>query len=332
MSPEVSVILPVYKADKFIKKCIQSILRQSFENFELIIVTNGSNKVTISEIETFSNPRIIRYNLDYPNLVEAVNLAISNSNGKYIARIDADDRMPPNRLEIQKHFLDQNPDYDVVSGLVHYDGDRKKYYGYYYHVKWLNQLKNHENIFLNRFVDSPVSNPSLMMRKILFDQFGLYRQGNFPEDYEMILRWLEKGIKIGKVDQKVLYWRDHPDRLTRNNENYNQDAFYRIKTQYFAQWMENSKWTEKEVLIWGTGKSVYEKSKYLTDHGIKIGGYIDIKKTLKIFKEAPVYYYNFFPENLMILSYVSDRKGRQLIHNFLIRSGYREGDDFYMMS
>jgi hypothetical protein len=87
------------------------------------------------------------------------------------------------------------------------------------------------------------------------------------------------------------------------------------------------------LLIWGTGKFVLQKSKYLDDYGLTISGYIDVLSDPdKKIKNKPVFYYKDLPENVFILSYVSDRAGRLQIHEFLIQNGYKEGEDFYMMS
>src|SRR5690606_5243135 len=154
----------------------------------------------------------------------------------YIARMDADDYAHPERLERQVAFLKKYDGYDAVSCLVEYQGDFLQNYGYYLHVEWLNSLVNNTEIYENRFVDLPVAHPSLMAKKEIFNRYGLYRKGNFPEDYDLVLRWLESGVKIGKVNSLLLRWRDHPSRLSRNHDAYSQEAFYRLKTEYFARW------------------------------------------------------------------------------------------------
>jgi len=330
--PRVSVILPVCRAEQYIEDCIQSILNQTFRDFELIIVTNGSDEQTLFKIDHFRNDRIRRIDFEKADLVKAVNTGIASSKGEFIARMDADDIMTLNRLGLQMKFLNEKPNFDVVSGKVLYEGDKNKNKGYYLHVEWLNQLKTHSDIYLNRFVDSPVANPSLMMRKKIFDQFGLFENGDFPEDYEMVLRWLDSGVRIGKVYEPVLHWRDHARRLTRNDNRYSQDAFYRIKARYFSTWFHRSKKAGDSVLIWGTGKSVWEKSRFLKDRGIEVLGYIDVKNNKSVFKEKPIFHYSSIPANQFILSYVSDREGRQEIYNYLLKNGFDPGEDFYMMS
>lgn len=329
--PTVSVVLPVYNAEDFIEQSIESILTQTMSDFELIIIANGSNKATLEKIRSFSDPRINLLQLPKPCVVEASNVGICAAWGKYIARMDADDYAHPERLERQAAFLRENSGYDAVSCLVKYEGDSIRNYGYYLHVEWLNSLVDSSGIYENRFVDLPVANPSLMAKREIFDHYGLYQKGDFPEDYELVLRWLERGANIGKVRQFLFHWRDHARRLSRNHEMYSQDAFYRIKTEYFARWFNRHFPGEKEVLIWGTGKSVREKCRFLANWNITVSGYIDVKSSREN-QTPPVYHYRSIPNGKFILSYVSDRNGRVAIHNELVKRGLRQGEDFYMMS
>jgi glycosyltransferase involved in cell wall biosynthesis len=331
---EVSIILPFRNAAKTISKAIESILNQSFEKFELILIDDGSDDHSVRIASSNPDPRIQLIRLQQAGIVEALNNGISASRGKYIARMDADDYSYPERLLLQYRYLEKNQEVGVVSGLVQYVGDRKKNLGYALYVDWINTLRTFKDIYLNRFVESPLSHPSVMMRKDLFDKHGLYRAGNIPEDYELWLRLLDNHVRFAKVNKVVLDWYDDENRLSRIHANYSVDTFFKIKTEYFAKWyFKFFKSNPPAILIWGTGKSVRQKSRYLEDHELEIAGYIDVidRKGHKI-KGKPVYYYKEIPKNVFILSYVSDRKGREQIHDFLLKNNFNEGQDFYMMN
>jgi len=331
--PQVSIILPVYNASKYIRPCIESILGQSYEDFELIIIPNGSDHATLKAIHGFSDPRIRIQQIPTPDVVAAMNHGLNLSKGSFIARIDADDIMPVDRIRAQTEFLKCYPQYEVVSGKVAFVGNAQSQQGYYLHVKWLNQHATYEDIYLNRFVDAPVANPSIMVRRSLFDRLGLYRSGPFPEDYEMLLRWLDNGVKIGKVKECVLQWRDHPARLTRNHPSYSQEAFYRIKTTYLARHFE--RWAlSKKILIWGTGRSIRAKARFLQLNDFDIQGRIDVRKHTASHSAdgIPIYHYTDFPKGIFVLSFVGDRKGRLKIIDYLIEKGYKQGADFYLMA
>ncbi len=329
--PKISVIIPVYQAEQFIQESIQSVLHQTFRDLELIIVTNGNHLPTIEKIKEINDPRIRHIFLEKADVVEAINAGISNSTSEFIARLDADDNMPEDRLLAQYEYLTNQKTMDIVSGKVVYQGNETENQGYYLHVQWLNSLATCEDIYSNRFVDAPVANPSLMIRKSVFDKYGLYKKGTFPEDYEMMLRWLHHGIRIGKVESTVLHWRDHPDRATRNHPMYSREAFMRVKARYLARWFEK-KGKKKDILIWGISRVIRQLTKELVDQGFEIKGFIDIKRHDNSDFAIPIYHFEEIPKGPFILSMVSDRNGRKDIHQFLIDHGFQEGEDFYMLS
>ena len=140
--------------------------------------------------------------------------------------------------------------------------------GYARYVKWINSLIFQEDIFVNRFVESPVAHPSVMFEKALVQQYGAYREGNFPEDYELWLRWMHKGVKFGKVNRPLLLWNDHPKRLSRKDARYASFSFYKIKAFYLAAWLKEK--NIREVAIWGGGKQSAKRAFLLENYDIKI--------------------------------------------------------------
>ncbi len=118
MNPLVSVIMPVYNAEKYLKSAIESILNQTFSDYEFIIINDGSTDNSENIITSFSDPRI-RYHKNTQNLglSATLNKGINFSNGKYIARMDADDISLPDRFLEQVKFLDTHPDYGIVGTL-----------------------------------------------------------------------------------------------------------------------------------------------------------------------------------------------------------------------
>lgn len=333
-NPKVSVILPFRNASNTLRRAIDSILDQTFRNFELILINDGSDDHPVEILSDYDDSRIKIIHLPTGGIVFSLNHGINISRGKYIARMDADDFAYPERLELQQQYLTQNKKIGVVSGQVLYAGDRKKNQGYALYVDWINSLTSTEEIYLNRFVESPISHPSVMIRRELFDEYGLYKVGSFPEDYELWLRLMDQGIQFGKVDEVVLDWYDDENRLSRIHPNYDTEAFFNIKTSYFFKWFQKTfEFNPRPILIWGTGKSVLEKSSYLDEYNLEIVGYVDvIRKMDNHIQGKPVFFYEDIPDGVFLLNYVSDRKGRLQIHEFLIKNNYEEGKDFYMMN
>jgi hypothetical protein len=168
--------------------------------------------------------------------------------------MDADDWSFPTRLKEQVAFLEQNQEYGVVSGMVKYVPHRENTEDFTRFVEWVNSVKNAEDIFKRRFIESPIVNPTVLWCKELGAKYGLYLKGDSPEDYEMWLRWLHNGVKIHKLETEVLEWYDSDIRLTRTKESYSDEAFYKIKTEYLAKWLVKHNPYHPKVVVWGASK------------------------------------------------------------------------------
>ncbi|MBS3771157.1 MAG: hypothetical protein KGY70_13970, partial [Bacteroidales bacterium] len=158
------------------------------------------------------------------------------------------------------------------------------------------------------------------------------RSGDFPEDYELWLRWLHGGVKICKIPTMVLEWHDYGNRLTRNHPNYSDEAFYHIKTHYLVQWLEQNNPFHPTVLVWGASRISRARAGLLESYGIRISAYIDIKRTRQLNKD--VIYYQDLPDpgKNFILVYVRQWHAKPKIHDFLVQRGYKEGKDFLFIS
>ncbi|MFM2018771.1 MAG: hypothetical protein RL007_2427 [Bacteroidota bacterium] len=331
----VSVVLPVYNGASLLPTSVNSILKQTLKNFELIIVNDGSTDETesIAKKLATSDERIKLVSVPHSGVALAFNAGIEIAQAEYIARMDADDEMHPERLQKQKAFLDHHSDIGVVSSLVKFGGDRNAKQGYALHVDWINTLITHEDIFLNRFVESPVCNPSVMFRKCLIEKHGAARHGNFPEDYEMWLRWMQGGARFAKVEEELHIWNDPPQRITRNDDRYSNEAFERAKLPYLIEDIRKFH-NGRAIYVCGAGRVTRQRSDLLLAAGIQINGYIDVdpSKVGKAYNTIPVYGIDHItsPQQLFILSTVGNRGARESIRRMLIERNFTEGSDFIL--
>src|SRR5262245_7986035 len=126
-APAISVILPAYNCEKFIGKAIQSVLQQTFSDFELIIINDGSTDNTETRIEEFNDPRVVYHkNPGNKGLIFTLNKAIELSQGRYIARMDADDSCLPERLAKQKDFLDHHENIAVTATTIDFINEKEE--------------------------------------------------------------------------------------------------------------------------------------------------------------------------------------------------------------
>ena len=313
-------------------RALESIRRQSLASWELVAVDDGSTDGTgdLLDAAARADARIRVVRQPSRGLVAALNAGLAAARGSWVARMDADDESHPERLALQAGCLEARPELGVVSCLVGFGGDRAASAGYALHVDWLNGVCSAAEIALNRFVESPVAHPSVMFRRELVARHGGYREGDFPEDYELWLRWLDAGVAMAKVPEVLLTWHDAPGRLSRTDPRYDPDAFFRLKAEYVARHLARIGW--KTVWIWGAGRPTRKRAATLEAHGLRIAGFIDVdaKKIGGRIAGRPV----IAPDDLpppgerFILSYVSKRGARDWIRGELGRRNYVEGRDF----
>lgn len=331
---KISVLLPFYNAEKTIDRAIRSIADQERDDFECILVDNNSSDGSrlIAEQWVARDKRFRLLSESRQGVMYASNRGAEEALGTYLARMDADDVALPERLRLQSEFLDLNSEYGAVAGRVLHVGDPNSTGGFRRFVEWSNSLCSYEEIYLRRFIEAPIVNPTAMWRRSVMEQHGMYRAGPFPEDYEMWLRWLDQGVKIAKLEEVILEWHDSEQRLTRTDPIYSDRSFYEIKSRYLALWLTENNSFHPEVAVWGASRISRRRARMVEEHGISINTYIDTKKGRQI--ERGIIYYEDLPPagQMFILTYIRQMDNRERIQTFLEDRGYVEGRDYLLVS
>jgi len=348
-APRVSVVLPCHDAAATLPAALASLLAQTLADIEIVAVDDGSGDATGSVLRAFAarDARVRSFRLTHQGVALAGNAAVAAARAPYIARMDADDFCPPGRLAAQAAMLDAEPALDLVSGRVRFGGDSNACAGYAHYVDWLNTLTTHADIAANRFVESPLANPSVMFRRASFERFGgaLPNDGPqpFPEDYEMWLRWLARGARMGKTPTEVLVWNDPPTRLSRTSAAYSPAAFARIKAGYLMDWLGRNNPRHPRVWAWGAGRESRRRLAPLVERGLVVAAYVDIdpRKIGQNVGGAPVLGREALPQRLaagsalalgaseappFVLVNVGSRGARAEILAWLAGRGYTPGD------
>lgn len=334
--PLVSVVLPVHNAEKTLPMALESLSRQDMADFEIVAVDDGSTDNSPEALEMYSwvEPRLRVIRQEHAGIVSALNTGIQTARGGFIARMDADDECMPARLGLQSRLLLETPEVGLVSCLAEFGGDRKANAGYAAFVDWANSVVASQDIALSRFIESPLPHPSVMFRKELVERYGGYRQGAFPEDYELWLRWLESGVVMRKIPKELIVWNDPPDRLSRVDKRYSNEAFYRVKAAYLVRWLERFNPFHPEVVLMGSGRTTRKRAEFLEEKGVEITAFVDVdpRKIGKKIGGRPVWSRDEMPEpgDCFALSYVASRGAREDIAEFLESRGYVKGFDFLL--
>jgi glycosyltransferase involved in cell wall biosynthesis len=200
--PLVSVLLPVFNSEKSVAEAVESILNQTYRNFELLLIDDCSTDLSLSIIKSFQDSRIRIYvNETNLKLPATLNKGITLCNGKYIARMDADDLSAPNRFELQVEFLEKNPDHILVGSayLKIIDGVNC---GYRKQISEYGKLKS------KLFFGNNICHPSVMINKRMWVENGIEYDPSFvfSQDFDLWTRIIDK-FKIHNLREPLLIYR-----------------------------------------------------------------------------------------------------------------------------
>lgn len=326
----VSVVLPVRNAAASLPAALDSLLSQTGCDFEVVAVNDGSDDDgstrDILDAAARRDPRLRPLHRPHGGIVSALTAGLAATRGDYIARMDADDICLPGRLERQARFLDTHPEVGLVSCRAAFGGDAAKANGYSEHVRWANSILAPEAIRLAIFRESPLPHPTVMFRAGLPDRHGGYRQGDFPEDYELWLRWLAAGVVMAKLPETLLVWNDPPKRLSRADPRYAPEAFHRIKAGYLARYLAQANPFHPEVIVAGAGRITRRRASHLLAWGVRITAWLDIdpRKVGKVVAGRPVLRLEDVPgpEACFAVPYVASRGASEYLSAFLESRGF----------
>ncbi|UYO93990.1 glycosyltransferase [Pollutimonas sp. M17] len=225
MTPCVSVVMSVYNGAKFLAPAVESILAQSFKNFEFIIVNDGSIDESLAILRGYAkrDPRIRLITRENKGLIASLNEAVAMARGEWIARMDADDISLPNRLDKQLARL-QETGADICGGQIQLLGTwPSRVWSYYV---------SNEAIRLKMLFGSPFAHPAVMLRTHVAKANPYSEDASYVEDYDLWARLAMKNIKMTNHSEVVLQYRIHAEQVTAIKQKQQRENMIRIFQQY----------------------------------------------------------------------------------------------------
>ncbi|RJR15175.1 MAG: glycosyltransferase [Nitrospiraceae bacterium] len=213
VEPEISVVMSTYNDGVYLEKAVKSILSQTFQNYEFIIIDDASTDNTAEILHTYDDPRIrIIRNTDNLGLTRSLNKGISNARGTYIARMDADDISLPHRFETQLDFLKRNPDHGLVGSSYYQVDDQGKI------IKRIAVKTEDSEIREGLQKQNWFGHGSVMMRKDALLKAGGYDEKfKYSQDYDLWLR-ISEDYKVANVTEPLYCWRSLPGSISCENK------------------------------------------------------------------------------------------------------------------
>ena len=271
MKPLVSVVLPVKNGGGFLQSAVSSILNQTVENLELLLIDDHSTDGAIAALDK-RDPRIRILPGNGQGVVDAFNTGFDHSRGEFIARMDADDLSLPDRFACQLEYLEHHHEVDIAGSCVEIFSASGIKGGLERYQTWLNSVREPGQVRNQIFIESPLPNPSLMVRRAAMAQLAGYRNNDWPEDYDLLLRADAAGMQMGKPDPVLLRWREHETRLTHTDSTYQRERFMQAKTHFLV----HHRLKGRRVVIWGAGPTGRQIHDLLLSEGGEAEGFIEV--------------------------------------------------------
>lgn len=249
-NPLVSIVIPCYNHEQFVQDCIQSVIDQTYENIELIIIDDGSKDNSVLKIQEMTakcKKRFSRFEVrSRPNrgLSATLNESIEWCKGKYFAAVASDDIILKSKIDLQVNFMEENTDITAIFGSANYIDESNN-------VKIIDPLKQQEYVFDKIFLNEcQFYAPTQLMRKSILDEIGGYNTDILVEDWYMWLKMAEKG-RVYCLSDKLANYRIHANNTTKNSkfiyENNLKTISYYEDHKLYNQAYSKLRWT---YIVW----------------------------------------------------------------------------------
>jgi glycosyltransferase involved in cell wall biosynthesis len=324
------VLLPARDAEATVRAAVESMLAQSLGDLEVVAVDDGSVDGTPAELarlaERDARVRVLR--TKGLGLVGALNVGLEACRAPLIARMDADDVSLPSRIEASVAALDADPSLSGVgTGVEIFRDDRPPSHNLQAYGRWLSSLTSPELVFRDRLIESPLCHPSVTLRRSALEAAGGWRDGDFPEDWDLWLRLLESGHRLTVLPQVLHRWRDHDRRLTRRDARYAIERHLDLKADVLAK-----RFAGVPLTLWGATETGRGLARRLIARGALVHRFVELapRKVGQTIHGAKV----VAPEALAgpgdghLLSCVAAKGARQDIRGWLAARGWLEVRDF----
>jgi glycosyltransferase involved in cell wall biosynthesis len=272
--PRVSILLPARNAGLTLAACLASVARQTEPSWECIIVDDGSTDAT-RRIADEASRRDGRFRVVSAGggLIAALNEGIRHCHAPFVARMDADDLMHRERLAAQVQALECAPALAGVGCHVRLFPRAQLSPRLREYERWLNSLQSADDVERDAFVECPLAHPSLLLRRELLA--AGYMDHGWPEDYDLVLRTLAAGSRLGLVARRLLSWRDSPHRTSRLDRRYAVERFTACKAHFLAARFLN----DDTYVLWGYGNTGRSLRRALARLGKTPSHIVEVKPT-----------------------------------------------------
>ncbi|WP_424962585.1 glycosyltransferase family 2 protein [Ekhidna sp.] len=263
--PLVSIIMAAKDTAPYLPKCLDSILRQTYKKWELIAVNDHSSDRTPDIMKWYAekDDRIKIVHSRREKLIPALKEGYSQAKGELINRMDSDDFMPDDKLEVLvNEWLKYGKGHIIAGGTEHFVDKGEVGDGFRRYEQWLNEVAKEEKHYQEIYQECVIPSHCWIIHKEDFDQVNAFNPEVYPEDYDLCFRFYKNRLKVHGVDKVLHYWRDRSDRISRTWEEYKDNRYFDLKLKYFYQ-IDRDR--DRPLVLWGAGRNGKDLAKLLLE-------------------------------------------------------------------
>lgn len=329
-NPLVSILIPFKSTEAYLTDCLQSILKQTYTNWELIIVDDHSIDNSYKIVNEFAknDSRIILLKNSGNGIIEALKLAFSKSKGEFITRMDSDDLMRPKKLEILVSNLLTFGKQHLAVGLVNYFSTEGIKNGYKSYEIWLNKLTGTGTNYSEIYKECVIPSPCWMAYRTDLIACNAFNIDRYPEDYDLAFRFYKHSMNCIPCNTILHDWRDYDTRTSRTHIHYAENHFIDLKLHYFLELDYNS---NKTLIVWGAGNKGKKVAKILIQKNITFEWICDNPKKIgKDIYEKILKPFNYLEQikNTQSIITVANKMAQKDIKEYMNRLNLKPVDDY----
>ncbi|MDE2804853.1 MAG: glycosyltransferase [Gemmatimonadota bacterium] len=334
-APLVTVVLPVRDGAATLEAALQSLGAQTFSDFEVIVVDDGSGDDTARVARRWER-RDGRFRLVCTpprGIVSALRRGLAEARGTLVARMDADDVCHPARLATQVDLLERRPELAGCGTGVRYVPAGSVTARAAEYAAWLNAMTTWETVAANIFVECPLAHPTIMFRASALSAVDGYRDRGWPEDYDLLLRLWRHGHRFVSVRRVLLDWNNRGDRLSRTHPAYSLAAFRACRVHHLRRSLLTGR---SGVVIWGAGPTGKKLALEFHRQEVAVRAFIEVdpRKIGQVIHGAPVREAAAAKgfRDALHLGAVARSTGRETVRAAVVGEGLSDGVDFVAMA
>ncbi len=269
-TPLVSIIMAAKDTEPYLPECLDSILAQTYQNWELIAINDHSVDQTPDIFLEYAqkDSRIRVFHSDRPKLIPTLKFGYNHVKGDLINRMDSDDRMPADKIEVLvQEWLKYGKGNVIAGGTEHFVDEGEVGGGFRRYEEWLNEVARTDSHYEQIYQECVIPSHCWIIHKEDFDRVGGFEPEVYPEDYDLCFRFYQAGLKVHGIDKVLHHWRDRSNRISRTWDEYKDNRYFEMKLRYFFQLDRD---TSRPLVVWGAGRNGKDLIKLISNYEVDL--------------------------------------------------------------